>query len=92
MTRLCAGSFSEVIAGAAGGSALASLLLVDQMLMSIAPNDENAEAFTVAASSPAVNSLRISRSRSTQGGKSKWTARSRPACRTTVAATNPTQQ
>jgi hypothetical protein len=66
MTRLCAGSFSEVIAGTAAGSALAFLLLVDQMPMSIAPNDEDGGVES------AVNSLRMSRSRSMQGDRSHW--------------------
>ena len=51
----------------------------DQMLISKAQVEENAEAFTAVASSPAVNSLRISRSRSIQGGRSKWTGQKLPS-------------
>ena len=54
-------------AGSARGSTFGDLPPADQMLKTIAPNDENAEAFTVVASSPAVNSLRMSKSRSMEG-------------------------
>ena len=62
-------SFSEG-AGTTTGSTLDRDVPTDQMLISKAPVEENADAFTAVASSPAVNSLRISRSRSTQGGRS----------------------
>jgi hypothetical protein len=66
------------------------LVPADHMLMSMAPVEESAVAVTVVASSPAVNSFRISKSRSTEGGRSKWTARNRPFWRTTAAFTKPT--
>ena len=60
------------------------------MLLSIAPVVDHAEALTLVVSSPAVNSLRINRSRSTDGARPNCTLMNCPACRTTVPATNPT--
>ena len=89
-TRLCAGSFWPGDWRKICASVSTRVVPVDQMLVSIAPVADNAEAFTAVASNPAVNSLRISRSRSIPAGRWKWTARKRSVCLTTVAATNPT--
>jgi hypothetical protein len=67
-TRLCADNFSTADSGmgAASTATPGRISLLNQMLISIAAVEDKAEALTVVASSPAVKSLRISRSRAAE--------------------------
>jgi hypothetical protein len=72
MTRLRAGNFSmgdatTSDAFSAGRSSIS--VCIPQMLLSIAPVADDAEALTLVLSRPPVNILRTKRSRSTDGGK-----------------------
>src|SRR6185436_19052418 len=71
--RLSAGNLSASRVGktCAGSSVFGRAVPVAQMLISIAPVDDNVGGFSAVASMPAVNSFRTKRSRSTQGGRSK---------------------
>jgi hypothetical protein len=49
MTTLSAGNFSKIATRGADGSTFGSIVPVDQMLKSVAPVDDHAEALTAVA-------------------------------------------